>query len=120
MLDRGFLDLHLALLEEAREVADAYELYLDEYVIITEARRDTCLVPQGPGWVSILRQGNSINRRIERGLVGALSGAKDSVGSIDDQDRNAPGHGEIRQEANKLQDPGGNSPFHAQFDERRS
>jgi hypothetical protein len=66
MLEEQFVDLHTTLLEEARESLEKYKLYLEEEVAFTPAMRDACFVPLDRGWVMLLRQENSIDRRIER------------------------------------------------------
>jgi hypothetical protein len=57
--------LRLALEEETRDVAEKYQLYLNQEVTITPAMREACLAPSVEEW-PILRQLNYIDRQIER------------------------------------------------------
>ncbi len=54
------------LLEEHREIAREYELFLREHVEISEAARDACLAPTDQRWTWILRQDNYLDRQLER------------------------------------------------------
>ncbi len=61
--------LHRWLLEERREVGEAYELFRREHMEITRAQQEAALVPtQALPWALSIRQENSIDRQIERKL----------------------------------------------------
>lgn len=60
--------LELALREEIRDVAEEYELFLEEHVQSSRAARSACLAPTQPQWTLMIRQENALNRLIERKL----------------------------------------------------
>lgn len=59
-------DLQLAVLEDASEATEEYQVYLRELVEITPAMRDACLAPSEDEWRLMIRQESAIDRQIER------------------------------------------------------
>jgi hypothetical protein len=60
--------LKIAIEEETRDVIEEYTLYLQEYVHVSPALRDSALAPLHPQWISIVRQEYTLDRLIERKL----------------------------------------------------
>ncbi|HEY6291022.1 MAG TPA: hypothetical protein VI455_05590 [Terriglobia bacterium] len=60
------LDLLKDLLDERRVVNDAYQHFLQQYVVITPAQRDACLAPNETEWHALRLQEASLDRQIER------------------------------------------------------
>ena len=60
--------LKIAIEEETRDVMEEYTLFLQEYVHVSPALRDSALAPVHPQWISIVRQEYTLDRLIERKL----------------------------------------------------
>jgi hypothetical protein len=66
--ESAWKDLEMVLNLEIRDVAEEYQLYLEEYVQLSRAQRDAALAPTPEDWHVLIRQENVLNRQIERKL----------------------------------------------------
>lgn len=60
--------LEMVLHQEIRDVAEEYQLYLEEHVEISRAMRDAALAPTPSDWHVMIRHENALNRLIEQKL----------------------------------------------------
>ncbi|HTU00873.1 MAG TPA: hypothetical protein VMG58_03615, partial [Candidatus Sulfotelmatobacter sp.] len=60
------LDLMKDLLDERQKVSDAYQHFLQQYVVVTAAQRNACFAPNEDEWRALRLQEAALDRQIER------------------------------------------------------
>jgi hypothetical protein len=64
--DSSYIALVKALNEEFRDVSEQYQVYLQDKVEVSRARRHAALAPEGGAWPTMVRMENYLHRHIER------------------------------------------------------
>jgi len=60
------LDLMKDLLDERQKVSDAYQHFLQQYVVVTAAQRNACFAPNEDEWRALRLQEAALDRQTER------------------------------------------------------